>query len=772
MFIVLILGGILSAPAQALFAQSFDYERYPKLDFDFTHMQLEMGLQPQNMRMNGAVTYQVKANISGADTVTLYAAHMEISAASVDGERVEFQLKNDSLLIPLLEPAERGQNHEIWVRYSTTPGFGLLKNNNGTVWTSQLPRAQRHWVPILDNPHVAMPTDLKISVPAEFTAWATGRKVGEEAVNEEVTQYNFVSKTDIPASELAFAIGNFQSQSTTFGIKRINMAVEQEPSGEVDLQQLLQQSYDWLGKVETEMQSEFPYERLNIVIMNDHGWETKSWGGGTIFIYQNRGSLQHQLLRGIIGQWIGSSQRAAQWSEADAITLYQTLVQQSMTGSTPTLDVQDLPRQSTPSVYDVFGPERWNAWQQQWLQWKEQSKAWMISDTHPGMLEQLSPVVQWSDYADLWYQKSGQPMFEIPRLTVAHDTSAADTTVADSVIYRVRYNRDLAGESITLGFEAVQGGYDELKTLRLHKVYAEGIETGEVTFTGLSDSVTVSVSPDIRTLRLEVPQELRLGIEEHKPVPFLIYELRNAESLNQRVRAARNLGKHTDNPDLQLAIVDALEGNVEPDVRAALLMSLADITRGAAGTEQLFLEALQSESRLVQKAGLKALQNYPESVEIQKRVRQMTASTNHIAIFKQGISVLSGIATQEELDAFLSEVARRDTVGYRSVAAIRQLASKGETGMLTEAERFLGGSYDYGVRQEALEVLTEYDENAQNWLQRGRELLTESRDPRIRFLVVRGLLQHQNSEIVSFLSEYLSDEYDARVYRAISEGMR
>lgn len=773
---LVLLGGLLLAIVPELDAQSFDHQPYPKLDFDFTELELELGIQPQNLRIDAAATYRIEANVSGADTVILYAAHMDISSASVDGESAEFRMHNDSLLIPLAEAAEKGQAYEVRIRYSTDPRFGLLKNSNNTVWTSLLPRSQRHWVPVVDNPHVTLKTSFNISVPAGYTVWATGRKTGEESVSEEVVQYQFASEAEVPASDLAFAIGNFENQSTTYGIKGINLAVEQELTGEVDLQQLLQQAYDGLGSIEKEMQSEFPYDRLNIVVLKDHGWEMKSWGGSTVFIYQNRGDLQRQLLRGIIAQWIGSRQRAGQWSQADAIMVYQTLLQQSIGGETQEVEVKDQPQTSRKSIYELFGPQRWNAWQQRWLQWTEQSKDWIIRDTHPEMMKQLSPVIGWRDYAGLWYRLSGQPMFvasEVLNMDRADTSSSgsADQAMTDSVRYRVSYQLDETGEQLALGFKSVQGVYDELKTLRLHKIYAEGTETEDISFTGMTDAISVGVSPDIRTARLEIPDQLKLEIEEHKPVPFLLYELRNAESLDQSVRAAKNLGSHTDNPDLQLAITDALEREVEPEVRAALLTSLAGITQGAAGTEQLFLDALQHESQTVRQAGLKALQNYPENPDILSTVQQVTVSTDRLPVFKQGIATLSTIASGEELKGFIADIVRQDTVGHRSVAAIRQLADEGEAGILSEAERFLDEEYDYGVRQAALDLLTEYENTSDNWLERGRELLAESPDPRIRYLVVQGLLKNRNPEIISFLEEYRADEYDARVYHAIRQGI-
>jgi len=138
-----------SSPAQA---QSFDYKSYPKLDFNFQSLELDLGLQPQNLRIDGAAKYQIEANVSGADTLTLYASRLDISSVSVNEESADYSLSNDSLFVLVDDSSEAGQKYTVNIRYSGSPKFGLLKDKNGTVWTSQLPKTQRHWMPIIDHP--------------------------------------------------------------------------------------------------------------------------------------------------------------------------------------------------------------------------------------------------------------------------------------------------------------------------------------------------------------------------------------------------------------------------------------------------------------------------------------------------------------------------------------------------------------------------------------------------------------------------------------------
>jgi hypothetical protein len=767
-FIYVLLMGMGVSSMQG---QSFDHESYPKLDFDFISLELDLGLQPQNLRIDGAATYQLKANISDADTVTLYAAHMDISNVTVDGNNADFMLHNDSLFVPLSEPSEVGQEYEVEIRYSGNPKFGLLKNGNSTVRTSHLPKTQRHWVPIIDNPHVDLKTTFNIAVPSGYQVWATGQKTGEETVSVDVMRYHFASEKEIPASSLALAVGKFDSRSLSKGSKKINLAVERALSDAVDRQQLLQRARDYLGQAEDYLQMDFPYDQLTILVMDDHQWETKTWSASTIHLYRNQGDLETQLLRGIIGQWFGAHQREIQWNQADAITLQQALVYQSIADSNTSIKEQDTLQTSFSTVYEKFGVENWNSWFEGWNNWNNDAVKTVIKDTQKDVLKNLSAVVSWNDYAEYWYQESGQPLFEIPGIVGRENITEGDATTEteDSVAYKVTYDLNEDEGQLKLSFEAIYGIYKELTSINAYEVYPNGTDTSEVTFTGAEDAVVLQVDPMISTLRLEAPDRPGLYLDEYKPSSFLINELRNAESVEQRASAARKLGVHSDNPDLQLAIQDFMSRELEPEVRAALLSSYADITNGATGTETTFLDALKSDNQEIRDAGLMALQNYKDNSQVQSQVEQLAENAGSFEFYQKAVQVLVAIASPDQFSMVAERITQQDTVGKKSIFVIQQLANIGEVEeAIKRAGLFIGDEYRYDIRSTALKVLIQHDHAPSNWLTRGENLLDTS-DPRIRFLVIQGMEKNQNGEIRNFLSDYIQDEYDARVYQKIEQ---
>jgi len=323
--------------------------------------------------------------------------------------------------------------------------------------------------------------------------------------------------------------------------------------------------------------------------------------------------------------------------------------------------------------------------------------------------------------------------------------------------------------TLKLRFEATEGYFGELTTIKAYAEYPGNVDTSEVTFTGKEDSIVLQVQPTINNLQLSYEEYPTLKLDEFKPSSFLIDELRNGETVQERAKAARKLGYHSDNPDLQLAIQDFMKRDLEPEVEAGLLLSMADITEGASGTEQVFLDALKSDHQVIREAGLMALQNYPQNSTVVNTVQTVAQRADEFPMFKKATQVLTVVMAEESFSGFVESVVQADTVGRRSVFSIKQLANVGQIeDAVEQANLFTESQYSYDIRSEALQILIQHDHAASNWLSRAEELFEEA-DPRIRFLVVQGLERNLNDEIREFLSDYLQDEYDARVHNKIQQ---
>ncbi|HKK47049.1 MAG TPA: HEAT repeat domain-containing protein [Balneolaceae bacterium] len=755
-------------PAYSLQAQSFDYISHPKLDFNFNRLELDLGVQPQNLRIDGAAHYQLTANVSEADTVILYAAHLDISSASVNGKEADFMLHNDSLFVPLQNPTQAGDTLAVDIRYSGSTSFGLLKDAHETVWTSLLPKSQRHWIPIVDNPNVELKTKFNISVPAGFSVWATGKKTGQEAASVDAVTYHFESSKPVPASSLSFAIGQFNQATANMGDTKVNVVTEKAARDSLDARRLAQNASQYVSQLQDSLQVSYPFDQLSVIVLPDHHWETKSWGASTVFIYKNRGDLETQLLRGVIGQWFGVNQREAGWSQSDAINLYQTILYQIFQNKVSKLKEEDVPDSTIETVYSGFGVQRWNQWQRSWTQWDNQPVKKVISGAVADILKDLPHAISWNDYAQYWYRESGQPLFDMPGFPMISDTAKTSKQTSDSVAYKVIYSLNQKENKLKLHFTATHGVYKQLTTLKAYEIYPNKIDTSEVTFTGAQDSVMLQIDPTINTLRLETSGHPNLYLDEYKSASFLIYELRNAKSVDQKAEAARKLGYYSKDPDLQLAIEDFMNKQPDPKVKAALLSSLGDITHGASGTEDTFLKALNSDNKDVRDAALMALQHFKNNTTVKAKVEDVATNAQTSDLFQKATKVLTSIESPDQFTHFASTITQQDSVGQRSIFVIQQLANMGEVGeAVKKASLFTEDQFSYTIRSRALGILIQHDHTPSDWLSRAKELLGAA-DPRIRYLVVRGLKRNLNSDIKDYLNAHIQDEYDARVYHEMN----
>lgn len=773
LIVLLWLSGTVS-----VLGQPADYPTHPTLDFHFLHLGLAMEANPEEGSLNGEAAYEIRANVDGGDTLALDAAHMEVQSVSVDGAAAEYRLHNDSLLVAVTDSTVRGAEHRVEVTYRATPRFGLLKNDRGTVWSSGLPLSNRHWVPLPDHPRASFTVEWTVSLPSGFRLVASGVQTGEEVESVDRITYRFASETPVPATALAWAAGRFGYIVTEAGETEVAIYHEEGAAGDSLRERLSGMAAEALERMEENTGQPYPYQRLNVVLLDDHHWETRTWGAATVFLYRNAGSLRTQLLRGVAAQWFGVRHRAERWGNAEAMNLYQTLLlpegenllleAEAGFGSSP--GEEGMVRSTEATPYAVYAPARWNAWQREFPLWERPFMKRLMRETLPEAASAAPGVYGWEDYAEHWYRSAGQPLFTPPEFVGrASESATADSAMArDSVAYRVDYRFDEQKGSLTLTFRAQHGMYEELTAV-------QGIETGRggsrdtssVTFTGREDSVVVSVSPLLNTFRLEAPGRPELHLDQHKPAAFLIYELRNAGRISERVKAARGLGEHTDNPDLQLAIQDYLGSDISPEVRAALLSSLSRITGGASGTEQRFLEGLESPHPAVQRSSLMALQNYDGNEQVLSRVERFAMESGDREMFRNAARVLSSIAGTERLSSFTDQVVASDTSGRRAILAVSLLASAGGSERaIAYADQYSSEVFDYEVRARAVRLLDQFDRSLEDWRARAGSLLTDA-DPRIRYLAAEAIAGFEDPRADELLNEYLPDEYDARVREAL-----
>ncbi|MDX1639256.1 MAG: hypothetical protein R3281_14925, partial [Balneolaceae bacterium] len=518
----------------------FDYDRYPELDFTFSRLTLELNVDPEEQLLEGQATYQVAANIGGVDSLVLDAAHMEIRNVKVDGAEASYRLRNDSLFVAFAGPVRRGDRFAVDILYETSPIFGVHFEGESTAWSSSLPLSNRHWLPTVDHPRVTFNTDITLTIPGNMTAAAPGKIVSEEVSSVEQKNVRFRSDRPVPANMLWFAVGPFQRMETSFGIKQIQVLGPPDMMRQSG-KKLLEQAYRLLEQAERRLGVEYPFETFQVLLLDYHRWETKSYNAGITYLFGNRGDLTAQLQRGVYSQWVGVMQREEQWSDAEAIIMHQVALNHRLrSGSESLLSDVDNPVVSV-NPYHAFSVKHWNDWQQFYPNWEDSTWKTVIEEQLlPGLAEGGS-VSGWNDFAEQWYEESGQPWFQPPQLALPSGPDTGPVTAGDSLVYRVDYQYDETKGELVLHFQALDSVVTELVSLPVIEYTGQQADTMQVTFTGADDKIMLNLDPLVSFVVIDETVVQNLRLEEYKPVPFILGQLRNATTAVQKAEAARQL---------------------------------------------------------------------------------------------------------------------------------------------------------------------------------------------------------------------------------------
>lgn len=748
---------LLATLSELAIAQNYDFTTYPQIDLNFDHLNLELRIQEDGV-IEGEALYDVSFRISMADTVRLDASRMDIQGVFWDDEPAGFTVSNDRLLILAPENYSMGDNLQLKISYKVMPGFGIHSEPENLIWTSLLPKSTSHWLPVFDHPRVEFTSRIALTYPSGLKAIATGRTPGGEVVSVDQERSVFVTESPVPASALVFAIGDFETYQTSAGLHQIHLHHLKRNMLDADERdEILEAAYSAFRNTEQQSESGYPWRSVDIILLDDSRWETKNYGAGVVFAFRNSGDLKAQTQYGITAQWAGVQVREEQWSESNFITLLQGwFLQSNYSGS----DSSDAER---GSVYPVFSPAVQNN-RKNFLNSEEQKLLREVVElTTPRLFRKSPGVLNHQEFAQQLYYESGRHFFETP--VVPSDADTADITAEeDPVTYFIDYNWIESEGVVDIDISAENEGSQELVTAILTTRYFDDTQTREISFSGASETIRMNVNPGIEYMKMDLPAESNLVLEEEKPFIFWINQLRSDKDADSRAEAASKLRKFSDNPDLQLAILDLLRAEESIDVQAEMLRTLAHVTAGASGTDQIFLQRYNDNlDPQIKRALIEALGNYPGNEEVIGRLQQAVLRSNNNAVKEAAVESLVNITEPDRFERITEQLITREEAMPVVSILLEELALKGkEQKAVTMADTFLGELNPWPVRKSALELILRFETSESFWEERLPALLDED-DPRVRYKAVEGVTYLSAQKRNQMIEARLFEEYDGRV---------
>lgn len=737
-----------------LSAQSYDYPLYPQLDITYEHMEGEIDIGPRG-EIRGDISYDIRFNIEKSDSIQLHAVRMLVENVLLDERTVDFEIHNDTLVVYLDDTFSRSQLANLRVVYSTKPSFGVLRTYRGTIFSSQLPRSKRHWLPVADYPSTQLSYDLTVRHPASKSLVVSGSLVSNdvESVDTEVTRYR--SATRRPVTSLFFALSDFASTNRVINSRNIRMHVEQPNAVELSPDRLISLADETIQRMEDLTGTDYPYRNLHLVAVHDLVWEDRTFAAGVVLVDVNK-NIEQQIMFGVMGQWAGVLMREMQWQNASAIQLMHGYFGNQLGLESLRNDTL----QPWNSLYKKISAE--NIERYKYHLSDNNVLTQYLSASKEILFEESRYPFTWQDFARKVYRVTGRMITDKPQF---EEPVRQEETVYE---YDVDINIEESANEAILRFSARGPAVDELVTVQVRQYTFSDSITSELTFTGGNDEVVISLQQGLENAELSVVNRDDIELHVQKPFMYWIYQLQNSEDGEQRLKAAIGLRQYADNPDLQLAILDMIRNETSPEVKAEILETLRMVTEGASGTSQLFLERVGQDQPLqVRKTALRALGAYQGNDRVISTLQSIIRSADEDELKVVAIESLADVADTEQFIDIVESLVVRETVLMQVPELLEKLAQKGAAEQSVQlSETFLSAEFPYDIRVGALNVILKTDESQEGWLNRLDDLLTD-RDPRIRYRAVNGLQFLAPDERERLKESRLIEEYDERVASAL-----
>lgn len=774
----------LTFTCQALPAQnsdnSWDVDPYPEMPYTFNHLDAELRIMETGM-IEGDLLYTIRFLDQDADSVVLDAPGVEIARIAINDESAEYNHRSDRLVI-YTGDRDRGDEISLRVQYRAEPKFGLHETADGTFWTSMLPKSTSHWLPVKDHPRVEFTMDMVVTHPAGLNVVSNGRMGETEvvSVDDELTSFTGNSRKVTPGG-ITLVSGSIERLATTsdssvreslsdraasyFQRRSDSHIALWSESSDLDISMVMSTAGEAFARMSEESGVSYPFRDLHIILLDDASWETRPYGSGTLFIFnaESAGSLEEQIVRGVISQWVGASLREQRWTDSSAILLMQAYWLNEIYGPINS----DLPGHSESDPYHTYTLKALSQWQNLLNSDDHQSLRRILDRDAKSFLENGFEPMGWNQLAYSIYKNSGRNLFDEPGLETL-DPDEEEREEISEYLVQMDWNED--ERTVRLTFTALGEPVDELVTVQATEHTFLDEKNHELTFTGESDTIELSVSTNIENLKLHEPGRDGLLLREEKPFEFWIFQLREDEDPDRRKAAARALSGFPENPDLQLALTDMFSVEENSEVYAEIVRSLGAITTGASGTDQLFLDRLGNRYPVVvREAALESLAYFQGNEMVISRLQSVAAQSDDSRLRRAAIRSLREISEPDAFRSTAESLITRDNLLYEVPLILQLLASKSEEEAAVQfSSTFLAEGFPYSVRREVLDLVKQYDESRSGWEDRLPDLLAD-RDPRIRYSAAEALGRTGSSAREEILATAKAEEHDLRVLRKLNE---
>ncbi|MBL7983301.1 MAG: M1 family metallopeptidase [Flavobacteriales bacterium] len=318
-----------------------------------THLDLDVQVAMDTRTISGTAGYAIRPN--GSDTIFLDTDGLNVAAVRVDGQPVEFQLGDSTLLGRALGIPIKRNSKQIAVDYKTTSDAKALQwlspqqtadRKHPFLFTQGQAILTRTWIPVQDSPGIRFTYNARVKVPAELMAVMSAANPQQRSA-EGV--YTFSMEQAIPAYLIALAVGDldFRPLGERTGVYAERSMVEKAAWEFADTERMLEAAEALYGP--------YRWGRYDVIVLPPSfpfgGMENPRLTFATPTIIAGDRSLTALIAHELAHSWSGNLVTNATWNDFwlnEGFTVYfenrisEALYGESHAGMLQILGRQDL----------------------------------------------------------------------------------------------------------------------------------------------------------------------------------------------------------------------------------------------------------------------------------------------------------------------------------------------------------------------------------------------------------------------------------------------
>ena len=305
---------------------------------DFKRAEVNITVQTEDKSIFGLVTYYFNV-LKAIDSFYVDAKNIEFEDVSVNGSKVEFNLKSNHLIIK--KKLDVSVDNELLLSYKSKPKKAMYfveKEEYTQVWTQGQGKYTSNWLPSIDDMNEKIEFDLTVSTPEGFQVIANGKML-----EKNINRYDFNMQQPMSSYLVALAIGKYDKKEITSksGIP-IQLYYYPEDSAKVEpTYRYTKQMFDFL---EEEIDVPYPWQNYKQVPVKDFLYSGMENTSCTIFsddfmidevgfVDKNYVNVNaHELAHQWFGDLVTETSGTHHWLQEGFSTYYALLAERDIFG--------------------------------------------------------------------------------------------------------------------------------------------------------------------------------------------------------------------------------------------------------------------------------------------------------------------------------------------------------------------------------------------------------------------------------------------------------